>query len=429
MKDRLLFLLAVHLTIPGGGAFASGQDAVTGVKALISRAEELAKARDLDGAIGLLDKAIQSAPDNDVLLGAISDFEFKAGRFASGLKHARKAVALQPAKGAYYCLAAVNAYGEQDVAKCREYCKVVLDQPKKFEPGPVLQARFREDLLLDKTFTFFFKLDPRKGRLVGGAFALGLPKTGLPYQKTSYEISGVRSHRLARGQSDDVLHVVPRGTEPFPLTIKVTVKPYSFKQALAQASRRSLPPEALANLGPIVGINPKSPVLRKVVSGLKGKDTVASVRNIQAWLSKNIEYKLQIASFREVDFKSVDEIVKRGYAECQGYAMLFTGLCRAAGIPARPVWGLMRVPPGVDRKFGDIVSHNWAEFYVPGCGWVPIDPQRFETLGFLPNHYVRMFTGSQKNANSTEAYPLFNLLSMHDAKIRFEERAESRVTR
>jgi tetratricopeptide (TPR) repeat protein len=428
MKSRLLFLFAAQVSALGASEFA-GQHAGTEAKALIAKAEELAKARDLDGAVSFLEKAVQGAPDNDLLFGALSDFEFKAGKFALGLKHARKAIALQPAKGAYYCLAAVNAYGEQDVAKCREYCKVVLDQPQKFGPGPVLQARFLEDLLLEKTFTFFFKLDPRKGRLVGGSFALGLPKTGLPYQKTSYEISGVRSHRLARGQSDDILHVMPQGTEPFPLTINVTVKPHSFKQALAKASQRSLPPEARANLGPILSIDPKSPLLKKVVSGLKGKDTVESVRNIQAWMSKNIEYKLQIASFREVDFKSVDEIVKRGYAECQGYAMLFTGLCRAAGIPARPVWGLMRVPPGVERKFGEIVSHNWAEVYVPGSGWVPVDPQRFETLGFLPNHYVRMFTGSQRSAASTEAYPLFNLLSMHDAKIRFEERAESQGSR
>src|SRR5438309_2099134 len=112
MKLRLLFLLAVHLSPLGVSALASGQDPGKDAKALISRAEELAKARDLDGAIGLLDKAIQSAPDNDLLLGAISDFEFKAGKFALGLKHARKAIALQPTKGAYYCLAAVNAYGE-----------------------------------------------------------------------------------------------------------------------------------------------------------------------------------------------------------------------------------------------------------------------------------------------------------------------------
>ncbi len=421
MYRKLWHILAVFLAIVGPAALASVQDADKEAKNLAAKAQDLAKSKDFDQAIALMNKAIQLAPDNDHFLGAISEFELKAGKFVDGLKHAQKAIALKPENGHYYFLAGFNAYGDQDLERSREYCKMVLDQPKKFGPGSVLQARLLEDLLIDKTFTLFYKLDPKKGRQVGGAFALSLPRSGLPYQKTTYEISGVKSHRVGRGVADDILHVVPKSNEPFPLTIKVTLKPYSYKDVLAKAVRKPLPPEARAHLGPILLINPKSPVLKKVVSGLKEKDSVASVRNIQAWLNKNIEYKLERTGLLDVDFKSVDEIVKRGHAECRGYAMLFAALCRAADIPARPVWGLARVPPGQDRKFGDIISHNWCEVYISGCGWVPIDPQRPETLGFLPNYYLRMFTGVQKSVNSTENFPLFNLLMMHDVKVRFEE--------
>src|SRR5262249_19214234 len=53
-------------------------------------------------------------------------------------------------------------------------------------------------------------------------------------------------------------------------------------------------------------------------------------------------------------------------------AAAFVGLCRALGIPARTIIGLM-IPAGM--KNGDINGyHSWAEFYLDGVGWVPVDP-------------------------------------------------------
>ena len=49
-------------------------------------------------------------------------------------------------------------------------------------------------------------------------------------------------------------------------------------------------------------------------------------------------------------------------------ALLFCTLARAAGVPAIPTAGLL-----VDRD-QKAVMHWWAEFYVNGFGWVPVDP-------------------------------------------------------
>lgn len=49
-------------------------------------------------------------------------------------------------------------------------------------------------------------------------------------------------------------------------------------------------------------------------------------------------------------------------------ALLFCTLARAAGVPAVPTAGLL-----VDRE-QKAVMHWWAEFYVNGFGWVPVDP-------------------------------------------------------
>lgn len=54
-----------------------------------------------------------------------------------------------------------------------------------------------------------------------------------------------------------------------------------------------------------------------------------------------------------------------GRAVCTGFAQLYITLCRAAGVPARLVAG--------SGRYG---FHNWAEVWLVGKGWVPVDPTR-----------------------------------------------------
>ena len=64
-----------------------------------------------------------------------------------------------------------------------------------------------------------------------------------------------------------------------------------------------------------------------------------------------------------------------GKGNCTDYHSLFIALCRAVGIPAR--WDI-GFPISYDDKRGlDGMEvggyHCWAEFYVPGDGWIPVD--------------------------------------------------------
>lgn len=56
-----------------------------------------------------------------------------------------------------------------------------------------------------------------------------------------------------------------------------------------------------------------------------------------------------------------------GQGECGDYASLFIALARAKGVPARPVVGYWALS-GIDQ------THVWAEFYLEGLGWIPVDP-------------------------------------------------------
>jgi transglutaminase-like putative cysteine protease len=60
--------------------------------------------------------------------------------------------------------------------------------------------------------------------------------------------------------------------------------------------------------------------------------------------------------------------------DCTDFHSVFIGVCRSRGIPADHVFG-MPMPP--DKSEGEIRHcHCWAQFWVAGVGWIPIDASR-----------------------------------------------------
>ena len=92
----------------------------------------------------------------------------------------------------------------------------------------------------------------------------------------------------------------------------------------------------------------------------------------------------------------------RGVATAREYALAFTTLARAAGIPSRPVAGYL-----IDES-QSARAHYWAEFYLVDFGWVPVDPD----LGDLPA-LVRL-----DGAPDTAAYYFGNIDNHHLATTR-----------
>ncbi|KJS00923.1 MAG: transglutaminase [Desulfobulbaceae bacterium BRH_c16a] len=58
--------------------------------------------------------------------------------------------------------------------------------------------------------------------------------------------------------------------------------------------------------------------------------------------------------------------------KCTDIHSVFVALCRAAGVPAREIFGIRLGKEAIV----DISTwqHCWAEFFLPGYGWVPVDP-------------------------------------------------------
>ena len=109
------------------------------------------------------------------------------------------------------------------------------------------------------------------------------------------------------------------------------------------------------------------------------KDPVAQAKAIYDWVVDNSIYDPSLPGCGTGDVRK--QLIQGQYggrsADING---LFVSICRAIGIPARCVYGLRVGPSRLFRSLGLNGSdatrgqHVRAEFYIPGYGWIPVDP-------------------------------------------------------
>lgn len=87
-------------------------------------------------------------------------------------------------------------------------------------------------------------------------------------------------------------------------------------------------------------------------------------RSIYEHLAKVITYD------RSGGWNNAASVLERGTGSCSEYTFALVALLRKAGIPARYVGALSE--RGDEASFDD-VFHRWAEAWISGYGWVPLD--------------------------------------------------------
>lgn len=99
-----------------------------------------------------------------------------------------------------------------------------------------------------------------------------------------------------------------------------------------------------------------------------------AVTKISTWIYSNIEYDLSHAE----EILSSKEVYETRRGTCDEFTNLFLAMCRAAGIPARYVAGIIYSKEGWGY-------HAWAEVYLDR--WVPVDPT-WNEIGWLDATHI-----------------------------------------
>lgn len=119
------------------------------------------------------------------------------------------------------------------------------------------------------------------------------------------------------------------------------------------------------SLGPIDGVVKE--LADKIV---KGKTTIYDkAKAIYDWTCENMYRDPKTVGCGPGDVCNL--LITPG-GKCTDIHSVYVALCRAAGVPAREVFGIRQGKKDVV----DITKwqHCWAEFFLPGYGWVPVDP-------------------------------------------------------
>lgn len=112
-----------------------------------------------------------------------------------------------------------------------------------------------------------------------------------------------------------------------------------------------------------------NPVIVQAVQEAVGKETNPY------WISRRIlQYCVDKIEYERVGGWNVaPKVLERGTGSCSEYTFVYIAMCRAAGVPARYAGAL--VVRSDDASWDD-VFHRWVEVYLPGYGWIPVDPSR-----------------------------------------------------
>jgi transglutaminase-like putative cysteine protease len=119
------------------------------------------------------------------------------------------------------------------------------------------------------------------------------------------------------------------------------------------------------SLGPIDG-----EVKKLAERIIKGKKTVlAKARAIYDWTVENM---YRDPNTRGCGMGDVCALMIKPGGKCTDISSMYIALCRAAGVPAREIFGIR-----LGKKAEEEITtwqHCWVEFFLPGTGWVPDDP-------------------------------------------------------
>jgi uncharacterized protein (DUF2126 family)/transglutaminase-like putative cysteine protease len=188
--------------------------------------------------------------------------------------------------------------------------------------------------------------------------------------------------------------VVPEKTEAFAVTVDLVtdmaaINPFDFFVDASAASWPFAYEASLANdLRPYLALAPGAAALDDYIKAINEiatsgpAGTIDFITRINRTLRQDIAYRTRM----EPGVQTPEETLASRSGSCRDTGWLLVQVLRRLGLAARFVSGYLiqlrpdatpaeasgDIPGGVREDFADL--HAWAEVYVPGAGWIGLDP-------------------------------------------------------
>ncbi|WP_339067386.1 transglutaminase family protein [Teredinibacter turnerae] len=192
--------------------------------------------------------------------------------------------------------------------------------------------------------------------------------------------------------------VFPERTNEFSVEVEVqadmtVINPFDF---FLEESAEEFPfkysAQELKELQPYLEKKPGGPLFDELVKSipLEKKRTIDFLVDVNQRLEQLIEYTIRL----EPGVQEPEETLKKALGSCRDTGWLMVQLLRHLGLAARFASGyLVQLKPdtksldgpsGTEHDFTDL--HAWCEVYLPGAGWVGLDPTSglFASEGHIP---------------------------------------------
>jgi uncharacterized protein (DUF2126 family) len=236
--------------------------------------------------------------------------------------------------------------------------------------------------------------------------------------------------------------VFPEKADRLDVTVDLTadltiINPFDFfVEPYAEAFPFAYSPSLARELAPFLEVPPATPRLADWIERFRtgvasGLSTVNLLVAVNQQLKQDIAYLVRM----EPGVQAPEETLDRASGSCRDSGWLLVHILRHLGIAARFASGyLIQLvadvkpldgPAGPERDFTDL--HAWAEAYIPGAGWIGLDP----TSGLLAGegHIPLACT-----ATPGSAAPITGMADVADAHFEFAMHVtriheEPRVTR